>query len=129
MGGYRVEWHDKRAIAEIQRKLEDATMDGAEIVANEIRVKTPVSKYETTKNAKMYGNRPGTLRDSVRVEKSKYKSGGHLVLIGGKGAWGDAYYASFVVFGTARIKKTLFPHRALSAVKRRVMARLRQVRI
>jgi HK97 gp10 family phage protein len=109
----RLDWYDKQFLKLLDKKLEIATRNGAEEVADEMRRRCPVSRFERAGNK--YGNRPGTLRDSIRVKKSRYPEGGHMVLIGGKGPWGDAFYASFVIFGTAYIDKNLFPHKALAA--------------
>ena len=74
----RIEWNDKKFLAEIKGNVEALEKEGAEIVAKTAR--------ETT----AFKDQTGALRRSIRTEKSKFKDGGHLVKAGGKGEWGDA---------------------------------------
>lgn len=123
----RIDWDDRALLRELEKGLKVASENAAKEVAGEMRRLCPVSRFEKAGNK--YGNRPGTLRDSIRVEESEFEDGGHLVLIGGKGSWGDAFYMSFVVLGTARIDKNLFPHAALAAKRRAVLAAYARIKV
>jgi len=97
IANYRIEWNDESVIRAIEGAVKVATKEGAKKVAATARRLCPVEK--TGKQDK-WGNRPGSLKASIRVEKSKFKNGGYLVKVGGKGAWGDPFYAPFVELGT-----------------------------
>lgn len=80
----------------------EATRVGAERLYSAVDSAVPVAvsaSYE--KNLK---RRPGTLKNSVRIEQKKRKylrrgQVGFVVLAGGQGWWGDAYYARLVEDG------------------------------
>ena len=84
-------------LREVDKVVSESSERGAEDIAADARRDCPVEKGGKTDK---YGNRPGSLRDSIRVAKSKYEDGGHLVVVGGKGPWGDTFYAPFVELGT-----------------------------
>jgi len=123
----RLDWRDREFLEVVGDALEPTTERVAEELAEDMERHAPVSKYEKPGNK--YGNRPGTLRDSIRVYKSKYRHGGHTVFIGGKGFWGDAFYWHFVVLGTHRSDPNPFPQQALSRINAVVPRILRKTRL
>jgi len=93
----RLEWNDEEVLRDIGKITGKVTKEGAKKVVRDARRYCP--KEKTGKTDK-WGNRPGSLRASIRIQKSKFKGGGYLVIAGGKGFWGDAFYAPFVELGT-----------------------------
>ena len=79
-------WRAPQLSRQIESKSELATMAAARQVAADARILCPV--------------RSGTLKASIRVVKSKFEDGGALVVAGGQGKWGDAFYSHFVELGT-----------------------------
>ena len=47
----------------------------------------------------LFKDKTGALRKSIRVVDSKFKDGGQLVMAGGRGPWGDAWYGPKVELG------------------------------
>ncbi len=95
----KIEWDSHRVWTEIKGDCEQLTRQAAEVVANQARAECPVGR--TVNSGKKHGSRKaGTLRDSIRVYKSKYDRVSYIVMVGGKGKWGDAWYARFVELGT-----------------------------
>lgn len=88
-------WYNKEVFVAIENIISDVEEEAADSVMKTAIVLCPESVKE--KNDK-YGNKKGTLKKSIRKYKSTH--GGYIVMAGGKGAWGDAYYASFVELGT-----------------------------
>lgn len=83
---YRIEWNAESVIRAIEGAVEVASKKGAKKVAATAR--------------RLIDDKSGALSESVRVKKSKFKDGGYVVLVGGKGSWGDAWWAPFVELGT-----------------------------
>lgn len=105
----RIIWHDdlltdrSGLLSEIKRESDKTCKKAAHIYMRAAKAACPVGKVERQIAAaagKSWGiRRPGNLRESIRVAKSRYKDGGWLVLIGGY----DTYYWSFVEWGTWHI--------------------------
>ena len=93
----KLEWNDEEVLRDIGKITAKVTKEGAKKVMRDARRYCPVEK---TGKADKWGNRPGSLRASIRIQKSKFKGGGYLVVAGGKGSWGDPFYAPFVELGT-----------------------------
>lgn len=106
-----------RGLAELQRALDTlpARMEanimrgairvGSRVIAEEARRLVPVGG-PSAENERLYGGRPGLLRDSIRVTSARTRNGRvtAMIVAGGKvkgSSTGDAYYARFVELGTA----------------------------
>ena len=89
----RVDWNDKMVMAKINKEVSQDAEKSARMVAR------------TARHTRLFKDSSGSLRNSIRVVKSKFKGGGWLVIAGGKGGWGDAWYAAKVHLGH-RIGKT-----------------------
>ena len=86
-GNVRVVWHDKEVMKKIDKEVAKDAEKAARLVLRSARHTT------------LFKDRKGTLRKSMRVIKSKFKGGGFLVVAGGRGFWGDAWYAAKVHLG------------------------------
>ena len=93
----RIEWNPRAAIKKVGIELDRVSKESAKRIVAELKQVCPVDR---TQKKDKWGNRPGSLRDSIRFEKSKFEGGGYVILIGGEGFWGDPFYASFVELGT-----------------------------
>lgn len=82
--------------------MRGALRAGAKVMLDEAKRLVPVGD-SSAENKRLYGGRPGLLRDSIRI-KIKLKAGKVTasVVAGGKTkGGGDPYYARFVEYGTA----------------------------
>ena len=70
-----------------------------------------------------FRDRTGALRRSIRMADSKYKDGGKLVMAGGRGPWGDAWYAPKVELGYKGASARPF----LRPAKERARSRARRI--
>lgn len=85
---FGVKWNARGAealIAEAVKNAEKITERAAHKYASAAKAACPV--------------KTGKLRNSIRVEKSKYEGGGHLVLIGDS----ETYYWSFIEWGASKL--------------------------
>lgn len=98
----KIEWNQKEIIAKIAAVSGDVAEKGAEMVARDARRLVPV---ET-----------GKLKESIKVSKSRFKDGGHVVSMGG----GDLYYGSFVELGASGKPAKPFMRPALAKNKPRI---------
>ncbi|MCK5605438.1 hypothetical protein KAR91_26335 [Candidatus Pacearchaeota archaeon] len=85
--GMRAKWNDKAVMTAINYGLRGGEKRAAKLVAMR------------AKSSTLFTDRSGTLRRSIRAVKSRYKGGGWLVMAGGRGFWGDAWYAAKVELG------------------------------
>jgi len=79
-----IEWNDRGVLREVRQAVRVACKEGAEKVAQDARRLVPKDD--------------GDLRDSIKVEPSKFKDGGYLVVAQGSGDY-DRFYATFVELG------------------------------
>ena len=98
---FKLVW-DKEAAAKIGLKLDSDIKAAAELVADEARKLAPVKS--------------GALRDSIRVEPSKFKNGGHLIVAGND----QEDYASFVGLGTKDMPAQPFMRPALHKMESKI---------
>ena len=104
----KIEWNDKEVIAKIAAISGGVAEKGAEMVAADARRMVPV--------------KTGALKKSIRVSKSKFKDGGHIVSMGG----GDQYYGSFVELGAAGKSAHPFLRPALARNKGKIRKMFRE---
>ena len=100
----KVVWNGRKVSNEISGELRKAEKSIADKIADDARRLCPVGVREGKrgKGQKTWNIRqPGTLKNSIRVEKGKY--GGYLVKVGGQGEWGDAFYATFIELGAPNV--------------------------
>ena len=99
----RAKWFDREVVAAINYALHKGEKQAARIIA--------VKARSTTR----FADRSGTLRGSIRAAKSRYKGGGWLVIAGGRGSWGDAWYAPKVELGWVKASARPFMKDARNA--------------
>jgi hypothetical protein len=80
----KIEWRGKEVREKIKNIVQAVSRDGAVLIAKHTRQAIP---WDT-----------GVLATSVEVRKSKFKDGGYMVVVQGKGNY-EHYYASFVELG------------------------------
>lgn len=95
-----VKWYDKQLMRDLKPMIERMEKAAARRIAAAAKRRCPVWDGEGRKispgDDTWKARKPGSLRKSIRVEKSKYKDGGYIVLAGNY----DVFYASFVELGT-----------------------------
>lgn len=89
----RVDWNDKAVMAKINKEAGKDAEEAASMVAR------------TARHTRLFKDISGDLRKSIRVDSYPDKREKNLVVAGGKGPWGDAWYAPMVHLGH-RIGKT-----------------------
>ena len=99
---YKLDWNAESVIRAIEGAVEVASKKGAEMVAADARRLCPVKS--------------GALKESIKVSKSKYADGGHIVSVGGD----QQYYASFVELGRAGVLAKPFMRPALARNKPKI---------
>jgi len=125
-----VEWHGiaiHKRIEAITKKDEKAT---AERIAASARRRCPVGKWEKgitkrgSRATSWTARKPGSLKNSIRVNESLYHDGGYLVMAGTD----DIFYASFVEMGVPahNIPKKPFLRGAAKAEKARFFRKLKR---
>jgi HK97 gp10 family phage protein len=122
--GAKIEWDDRQLAIEINKSMNSKLRSSAEIVADYARANINDGKIKraATQFASWKGRKPGSLRKSVKVVKSKFKGGGWLVKVGGH----DTYYWFFVEYGTSKMAPQHFMRDALRDAKARIRARFRR---
>ena len=80
MEGIRIDWRDKEVVAEVRAAVDRGAKKGAERI------------YKDAKNSTEFEDETGTLRKSIKMAKSKFKNGGHVV-------YADAPHAHLVEYG------------------------------
>lgn len=99
---YKLEWNDKEVIRDVDKIIDKVSKEGAEKVAADARRLVPV--------------KTGALKKSIKVSKSKFEGGGHVVSAGG----GDLFYASFVELGRSGAPAHPFLRAALAYNKPKI---------
>jgi len=106
-----IEWNDKEVMTAINKAVAGDSKEAAEYVA------------KVARQTRLFKDRSGTARGSIRVAKSKFKNGGYIVLAGGKGLWGDAWYVPKIELGHKGVPARPFMRRA----KKQSMRKIRQI--
>jgi len=93
----RIEWHGDHFIVAAEVASDDVTRWGAQKILKDARRFCPVGTMERapkTMRKSWTGRSPGTLKNSIKIKKSKYS--GYIISAGDY----NAYYARFVELGT-----------------------------
>lgn len=117
----RVSW-DTKAEKLVDRLGDPAVSEAANIIADAVRRRTPVADEAYSRNGQP--QQPGTLKNSVRVYSTKFKKPGrasYIVMAGGTGSWGDAFYARFVEMGTKNMTAKKFMRKGLRAARNKTL--------
>ena len=95
----RVDWDSRTVISKVDKAVKAASKKGADLVALDAKHNCPVGEFEKSSKGGFAldwkQRKPGTLRDSIKVQKSRFKGGGYIVKAGGY----MAYYAQWVELG------------------------------
>ena len=122
-----VEWFGARIFRNVKRVVEYNEEESANSVAKDAKNDCPVGKWErvATGGKSWKARKPGSLKNSIEVHKSKYKDGGYIVSAGNE----DVFYASFVELGVPRrdIPKKAFLRGAAKREEKRFLRRLRTI--
>ena len=94
----------------IAAKLDTDLKEAAEYLAGIVKSNCP--------------EKEGTMKNSVRVVKSKFPTGGFVVLVGGQGSWGDAYHTPFIELGTINIPAKHFVYKSIGQAIPGIKSRL-----
>ena len=101
---FDIKWYGKEILSEIAAMTEAEEKAAAERVLKRARKKVPVGRRvisSTWIGKEWQSRRPGRLRESLRIERSKFPNGGWLVFAGSQ----LAYYARWVEYGTVFMRK------------------------
>jgi hypothetical protein len=100
--------------------------EAAKRVYEKAKKRCPVGEWERKMHSgkTWTARKPGTLRDSIKLRKSKYPDGGYAVTAGSY----DVFYASFVELGVPahHIPKDPFLRGPLAQEKRKIRAKLKR---
>ena len=99
-GDVVIQWYDKELMRDLRPLIDKMEKAAARRVAAGAKRRCPVWDGEGRQmgsgDKTWTARKSGSLRKSIRVEKSKYKDGGYAVVAGNR----DVFYASFVELGT-----------------------------
>lgn len=120
--GARIDWDDRKLKLVISKAMNSKLRMAANVVANIARQEVPEGTIARSagKFKSWQGRKPGSLKASIKVKKSKYKDGGWLVHVGGR----DTYYWFFVHYGTHQTYPNWFMAKALRKAKARLRGRI-----
>jgi hypothetical protein len=92
-----VQWFGKINIAHVLAVAKKSEKETAERIAADAISNCPVGEWERDGGGldSWKARKPGSLKASIRVEKSKFEDGGYYVMAGDK----DIFYAHFVELG------------------------------
>jgi HK97 gp10 family phage protein len=91
-------------VDDIRVPLDQVTRKGAEMIARDARARVPIGNTGWVSAGRSGGSIANShLRDQIDVTASKFKDGGWIVAAQGTGNY-DKFYASFVEFGTHKMK-------------------------
>jgi len=92
-----VEWFGARIFKEVKDVVSGNEKSSAERIYRDAKKNCPVGKWERTGTAQKTwkARKPGSLKNSIELHKSKFKDGGYIVGAGNR----DVFYASFVELG------------------------------
>ena len=94
-----VEWFGNQVLTKMRQVADFNEAEVANRVYREARRRCPIGKrkrYVSATEPSWKSSKPGRLKNSIKVYKSKYKDGGYIVIAGNY----DAFYARFVELGT-----------------------------
>ena len=92
------EWNDTKLLNKVDDLIEESARSGAVKVAQAARSLAPWDS--------------GVLATSIKIEKSKFKDGGYMVVAQGPNNY-DRFYATFVELGTYKTRPQPFLRPAL----------------
>jgi len=120
--GAHIKWDDRELQVDISKAMNSKLKTAANMVASIARQEVPVGKITRAagKFKSWQGRKPGSLKSSIRVKKSRFKDGGWIVTVGGR----DTYYWFFVHYGTHQMYPSWFMSRALHKARSRLRGRL-----
>lgn len=118
-GRFKVKWYAGAILKEMNAVVASEEKDASARILQRLKKKIPVGRI--TKKTYTHGKqwqtrRPGRLRSSARVAKSKFKDGGYIVLVGGR----LPYYAYWVERGTIFTYKQKFGRKGEQYMKKSV---------
>ena len=121
-------WMGNKVSKAIRDALDEVLRETAKVVEDKAKMYCPVmgEKYRRgiPKGAKSWAARkPGALRDSIIMKKSKYKKGGYIVRAGGK----DTFYARFVELGTYKMQGRPFLRQATKEAQPKFFSSLAEI--
>jgi hypothetical protein len=120
-----VEWFGSIQLARILAITENSEKASAERIFADAKNNCPVGEWERTGTGgkSWKARRPGSLKESIQLHKSKYKDGGYAVSVGND----DIFYASFVELGipSRNIHKKAFMRNAAKKESRRFYRKLK----
>jgi HK97 gp10 family phage protein len=101
----KAKWRNVNDVVDdIQVPLDQVTRKGAEMIARDALARVPVGDTKWVSAGRSGGSIANShLRDQIDVTASKFKDGGWIVAAQGTGSY-SKYYASFVEFGTHKMK-------------------------
>ena len=83
----KIQWLGRQVMEAIKKATGTSETATARLIASD------------AKSSRLFKDRSGALRKSIRVVDSRFRDGGKLVMAGGRGPWGDAWYAPKVELG------------------------------
>jgi hypothetical protein len=118
-GRFQVKWYAGAILKEMGAAVQFEEKAAAQRIHQRLRKKIPVGtkrRRHHAVGADWQTRRPGRLRDSARVGKSKFKDGGYLVFVGGR----VPYYAYWVERGTIFTYRQKFGRKGEQYMKKSV---------
>jgi HK97 gp10 family phage protein len=96
-----IKWDEKTVIRRVEKTTKQEAREAAKRILKDAKKYAPVGKWERdayTEGQSWSRRKPGTLRDSIKMYRAKYREGGEQYTIFA----GDyyAFYARFVELGT-----------------------------
>ena len=119
VGRFQVKWYAGAILKEMGAVIATEEKAAATRILQRLKKKIPVGRR--TKSTYTHGKhwqtrRPGRLRSSARMAKSKFKEGGYIVLVGGR----LPYYAYWVERGTIFTYRQKFGRKGEQYMKKSV---------
>jgi len=108
---FKIEWKGEEFLIEMDKKFKNAVeKKAAQNIEKQAKQFCPVGKTIKTSSGKSWQSKaPGTLRNSIKARKSKFKGGGWIVTAGSH----DAFYSGFVELGTKKMTASPYLRPAL----------------
>jgi len=118
-GRFQVKWYAGAILKEMGAVIAVEEKDAANRIRQRLYKKVPVgtqTKKKYSHGKQWQTRRPGRLRSSIRMAKSKFRDGGYIVLVGGR----LPYYAYWVEKGTIFTWKQRYGRKGEQYMKRAV---------